>query len=50
MLLTLAHINDIFLNICADYKEGLFMTSELKRAFEIGFLLYIPFMLIDIVS
>lgn len=26
-----------------------FMTSELKRAFEIGFLLYIPFMLIDIV-
>ena len=25
------------------------MTSELKRAFEIGFLLYIPFMLIDIV-
>lgn len=26
-----------------------FMTSELKRAFEIGFLLYIPFMLIDLV-
>lgn len=26
-----------------------FMSSELKRAFEIGFLLYIPFMLIDIV-
>ena len=26
-----------------------FMASELKRAFEIGFLLYIPFMLIDIV-
>lgn len=26
-----------------------YMTSELKRAFEIGFLLYIPFMLIDIV-
>ncbi len=26
-----------------------FMTSELKRAFEIGFLLYIPFMLIDMV-
>lgn len=26
-----------------------FMTTELKRAFEIGFLLYIPFMLIDIV-
>lgn len=26
-----------------------FMTSELKRAFEIGFLLYIPFVLIDIV-
>ncbi len=26
-----------------------FMTSELKRAFEIGFLLYLPFMLIDIV-
>ncbi len=26
-----------------------FVTSELKRAFEIGFLLYIPFMLIDIV-
>jgi flagellar biosynthetic protein FliP len=26
-----------------------FMTSELKRAFEIGFFLYIPFMLIDIV-
>ncbi|MEG0780053.1 MAG: flagellar type III secretion system pore protein FliP [Oscillospiraceae bacterium] len=26
-----------------------FMTSELKRAFEIGFYLYIPFMLIDIV-
>lgn len=26
-----------------------FMTSELKRAFEIGFLLYIPFMLIDVV-
>lgn len=26
-----------------------FMTSELTRAFEIGFLLYIPFMLIDIV-
>lgn len=26
-----------------------FMTSELKRAFEIGFCLYIPFMLIDIV-
>ncbi len=26
-----------------------FMTCELKRAFEIGFLLYIPFMLIDIV-
>lgn len=26
-----------------------FMTSELKRSFEIGFLLYIPFMLIDIV-
>ena len=26
-----------------------FMTSELTRAFEIGFLLYLPFMLIDIV-
>ena len=26
-----------------------FMTSELKRAFIIGFLLYIPFMLIDII-
>lgn len=26
-----------------------FVTTELKRAFEIGFLLYIPFMLIDIV-
>lgn len=26
-----------------------FMTSELKRAFEIGFYLFIPFMLIDIV-
>ena len=26
-----------------------FMTCELQRAFEIGFLLYIPFMLIDIV-
>ena len=26
-----------------------FMTTELKRAFEIGFFLYIPFMLIDIV-
>ena len=26
-----------------------FMTSELKRAFEIGFLLYISFMLIDVV-
>ncbi|MCI8525572.1 MAG: flagellar type III secretion system pore protein FliP [Oscillospiraceae bacterium] len=26
-----------------------FMTCELKRAFEIGFLLYLPFMLIDIV-
>lgn len=26
-----------------------YMTSELKRAFEIGFLLYIPFLLIDIV-
>lgn len=26
-----------------------YMTSELKRAFEIGFFLYIPFMLIDIV-
>lgn len=26
-----------------------FMTSELKRAFEIGFYLYIPFLLIDIV-
>ena len=26
-----------------------FVTSELKRAFEIGFLLYIPFMLIDMV-
>lgn len=26
-----------------------FMTSELKKAFEIGLLLYIPFMLIDIV-
>lgn len=26
-----------------------FMTSELKRAFQIGFFLYIPFMLIDIV-
>lgn len=26
-----------------------FMTSELKRAFEIGFYLYIPFMLIDII-
>lgn len=26
-----------------------FMTSELKAAFEIGFLLYIPFLLIDIV-
>ncbi len=25
-----------------------FMTSELKRAFEIGFLLYIPFVLIDV--
>ena len=26
-----------------------FMTSELKRAFEIGFYLYIPFLLIDVV-
>ena len=26
-----------------------FITCELKRAFEIGFLLYIPFLLIDIV-
>ena len=26
-----------------------FMTCELQRAFEIGFLLFIPFMLIDIV-
>ena len=26
-----------------------FMTSELKRAFEIGFYLYIPFVLIDVV-
>lgn len=26
-----------------------YMTSELKRAFEIGFFLYIPFMLIDII-
>ncbi|MCI8608137.1 MAG: flagellar type III secretion system pore protein FliP [Firmicutes bacterium] len=26
-----------------------FVTSELKRAFEIGFLLYLPFMLIDVV-
>lgn len=26
-----------------------FMTSELKRAFQIGFFLYIPFMLIDVV-
>ena len=26
-----------------------FVTTELKRAFEIGFLLYIPFMLIDII-
>ncbi len=26
-----------------------FMTSELKRAFEIGFLLFIPFLLIDII-
>ncbi len=26
-----------------------FMTTELKRAFEIGFFLYLPFMLIDIV-
>lgn len=26
-----------------------YMTSELKRAFEIGFLLYIPFLLIDII-
>ncbi len=26
-----------------------FMTSELKRAFIIGFLLYIPFLIIDIV-
>lgn len=26
-----------------------FVTTELKRAFEIGFMLYIPFMLIDIV-
>jgi flagellar biosynthetic protein FliP len=26
-----------------------FMTSELKRAFIIGFLLYIPFLLIDLV-
>ena len=26
-----------------------FVTTELKAAFEIGFLLYIPFMLIDII-
>lgn len=26
-----------------------FVTSELKRAFEIGFYLYIPFLLIDVV-
>lgn len=26
-----------------------FMTTELKRAFEIGFLLYLPFMLIDLI-
>lgn len=26
-----------------------FMTSELKKAFEIGFFLYIPFMLVDII-
>lgn len=26
-----------------------FMTSELKKAFEIGFYLYIPFLLIDII-
>lgn len=26
-----------------------FMTSELKRAFEIGFFLYIPFLLIDVI-
>lgn len=26
-----------------------FMTTELKRAFEIGFYLYIPFLLIDVV-
>ena len=26
-----------------------FMISELKRAFEIGFLLYIPFVIIDLV-
>lgn len=26
-----------------------FMTSELKRAFEIGFFLYLPFMLVDII-
>lgn len=28
---------------------GAFLTSELKTAFEIGFLLYIPFMIIDLV-
>ena len=26
-----------------------FVTTELKRAFEIGFLLYIPFLLIDVI-
>lgn len=26
-----------------------FMTSELRRAFEIGFLIYIPFLIIDMV-
>ncbi len=26
-----------------------FMTSELKRAFQIGFFLYLPFLLIDVV-
>lgn len=40
---------DAAMNLPMHIVVPAFMTSELKRAFEIGFLLYIPFMLIDIV-
>ena len=49
LLQAVVHVSEDTGALAPDVKSAAFMISELKTAFQIGFLLYIPFLIIDMV-